>query len=92
MIVHEAIKYEQITTLYPVDRRIEHRKWNRGRNGLHHLGAPIAPSILFPVFHPPYPQGSIYDRPIIHYDSIDEKGTEGKSYHHARNSLVIHDP
>ena len=28
----------------------EHRKWNRGRNGLHQLGQPVAPSILFPVF------------------------------------------
>ena len=24
------------------------RKWNRGRNGLHQLGLPVAPSILFP--------------------------------------------
>ena len=24
------------------------RKWNRGRNGLHQLGQPVAPSILFP--------------------------------------------
>ena len=37
-------------------KRIEHRKWNRGRNGLHQLGQPVAPSILFPVFHPSYPQ------------------------------------
>ena len=29
--------------------RFEHRKWNRGRNGLHQLGQPVAPSILFPV-------------------------------------------
>ena len=38
-------------------KRIEHRKWNRRRNGLHQLGQPVAPSILFPVFNPPYPQG-----------------------------------
>ena len=25
-------------------------KWNRGRNGLHQLGQPVASSILFPVF------------------------------------------
>ena len=30
--------------------RFEHRKWNRGRNGLHQLRQPVAPSILFPVF------------------------------------------
>ena len=30
--------------------RFEHRKWNRGRNGLQQLGQPVAPSILFPVF------------------------------------------
>ena len=30
--------------------RFEHRKWNRGRNGLHQLGQPVGPSILFPVF------------------------------------------
>ena len=30
--------------------RFEHRKWNRGHNGLHQLGQPVAPSILFPVF------------------------------------------
>ena len=30
--------------------RFEHRKWNRGRNGLHQLGQPVAPSILFPAF------------------------------------------
>ena len=30
--------------------RFEHRKWNRGCNGLHQLGQPVAPSILFPVF------------------------------------------
>ena len=28
----------------------EHRKWNRGHNGLHQLGQPVAPFILFPVF------------------------------------------
>ena len=39
-------------------KRIEHRKWNRGHNGLHHLGQPVASSILFPVFNPPDPQGS----------------------------------
>ena len=45
---------------YPVDKdeMIEHRKWNRGRNGLHQLGQPVAPSTLFPVFNPPYPQGT----------------------------------
>ena len=30
--------------------RFEHRKWNRGRNGLHQLGQPVVPSILFSVF------------------------------------------
>ena len=30
--------------------RFEHRKWNRGRIGLHQLGQPVAPSILFPAF------------------------------------------
>ena len=42
-------------------KRIEHRKWNRGHNGLHQLGQPVAPSILFPVFNPPYPQGSHFE-------------------------------
>ena len=40
-------------------KRIEHRKWNRGCNGLHQLGQPVAPSILFPVFNPLYPQGRV---------------------------------
>ena len=39
-------------------KRIEHRKWIRGCNGLHQLGQPVAPSVLFPVFNPPYPQGT----------------------------------
>ena len=26
--------------------RFEHRKWNRGRNGLHQLGQPVAPSCV----------------------------------------------
>ena len=30
--------------------RFEPRKWNRGRNGLHQLGQPVAPSVPFPVF------------------------------------------
>ena len=30
--------------------RFEHRKWNRGRNGMHQLGQPVAPSVPFPVF------------------------------------------
>ena len=30
--------------------RFEHRKWNRGRNGLHQLGQPVVPSVLFPAF------------------------------------------
>ena len=38
--------------------RIEHRKWNRGRNALHQLGQPVAPSILFPVFNPEGEPGS----------------------------------
>ena len=42
-------------------KRIEHRKWNRGRNGLHQLGQPVAPSILFPGFNPPYPQGRSFN-------------------------------
>ena len=48
--------HEHCTTLWI--KRIEHRKWNRGRYGLHQLGQPDAPSILFPVFNPPYPQGT----------------------------------
>ena len=32
-------------------------KCNRGGYGLRQLGQPDAPSILFPVFTPPYPQG-----------------------------------
>ena len=40
-------------------KRIEHRKWNRGRNGLHQLGQPVAPSILFPVFNPEGEPGSL---------------------------------
>ena len=40
-------------------KRIEHRKRNRGLNGLHQLGQPVSPSILFPVFNPPYPQGTL---------------------------------
>ena len=32
--------------------RFEHRKRNRGRNGLHQLGQPVAPSVLFAVLHP----------------------------------------
>ena len=46
-----------VTTLWI--KRIEHGKWNRGRNGLHQLGQPAAPSVLFPVFNPPYPQGKL---------------------------------
>ena len=38
--------------------RIEHRG-----NGLHQLGQPMAPSILFPVFNPPYPQGTMCTPP-----------------------------
>ena len=30
--------------------RFERRKWNRGCNGLHQLGQPVAPSVPFPVF------------------------------------------
>ena len=40
-------------------KRIEHRKWTRGLNGLHQLGQPVSPSVLFPVFNPPYPQGTL---------------------------------
>ena len=40
-------------------KRIEHRKWNRGSNGLRQLGQLVTPSILFPVFNPPYPQGTV---------------------------------
>ena len=39
-------------------RRMEHRKYNRGRNRLPTLVQTIAPSVLFPVFHPLYPQGT----------------------------------
>ena len=38
-------------------KRIEHRKWNRGRNRLPKLVQAIAPSIPFPVFNLLYPQG-----------------------------------
>ena len=34
---------------------IGRRLWNRGHNGLHQLGQPIAPSVQFPGFNPPYP-------------------------------------
>ena len=40
-------------------KRIEGMKWYRGRNGLHQLEQPIAPSILFPVLNPHYPQGKV---------------------------------
>ena len=40
-------------------KRIELRKRNRGRNGLHQQGEPVVPSILFLVFNPPYPQGTV---------------------------------
>ena len=35
----------------------------RGRNGLHQLGQPVAPSILFPVFNPEGEPGT--SNPII---------------------------
>ena len=38
-------------------RRIEHRKLNRGCNRLPKLVQTTPPSIPFPVFNPPYPQG-----------------------------------
>ena len=41
-------------------KRIERRKWNRGRNGLHQLGQPIVPSVLLPVLNPPYPKGTMF--------------------------------
>ena len=31
----------------------------RGRNGLHQLGQPVAPSILFPVFNPEGEPGTL---------------------------------
>ena len=43
-------------------RRIEHRKWNRGRNRLAKLVQTIAPSIPFPVFNPLYPHGTAYSK------------------------------
>ena len=54
-ILYEQKNY-QLSTLWI--KMIEHRKWNEGRNGLHQLGQPVAPSILFPVCNPPYPQGT----------------------------------
>ena len=41
---------EMIWQQYPVDKE----DWTQ-----HQLGQPVAPSILFPVFNPPYPQGII---------------------------------
>ena len=41
-------------------RRMEHRKYNRGRSRLPKLGQTIVPSVLFPLFHPPYPQGTAF--------------------------------
>ena len=49
-------------------KRIEHRKWKRGCNGLHQLGQPVAPFDLFPVFNPPYPQGALISGKINHHD------------------------
>ena len=40
-------------------RRIEQRKWNRGRNRLPKLVQTIVTSIPFPVFKPLYPQAGI---------------------------------
>ena len=54
---------------------IEHRKWNRGHNGLHQLGQLVAPSILFPVFNPPYPQG----REEFHLPNRTSSGSSGHS-------------
>ena len=42
--------------------RFEHRKWNRGRNFLHQLGQPVAPSVLFPVFKSEGKPGTPYIR------------------------------
>ena len=41
--------------------RFEHRKWNRGRNGLHQLGQPVAPSVLFPVFKSEGEPGTFFE-------------------------------
>ena len=43
-------------------KRIDHRKWNSGRSGLHQLGQPVVPSILFPAFNPPYPEGMVVEK------------------------------
>ena len=39
--------------------RMEHSKYNRGCNMLPKLVQTLAPSVLFPVFNPPYPQGRL---------------------------------
>ena len=36
------------------------RKWKRGRNGLHQLGQPVAPSVLFPVFKSEGEPGTLF--------------------------------
>ena len=52
--------YNYLYTLWI--KRIEHRKFNRGHSGPHQLGQPVAPSFLFPVFNPPYPQGTVGEK------------------------------
>ena len=46
-------------------RRMEHRKSSRGRIRLPKLVQTIAPSVLFPVFNPPYPQGIYTSRHLL---------------------------
>ena len=47
-------------------KRIGDRIYPRGCNGIRQLGQPIAPSILFPMLNPPYPQG-------IGHESISQR-------------------
>ena len=51
--------------------QFEHRKWNRGRNGLHQLGQPVAPSILFPVFKSEGEPGTPYPLVITKHTSTE---------------------
>ena len=49
-IFDKIVKFRLLEMLLTTDWGYEtsSRKWNRGHNGLHQLGQPVAPSILFP--------------------------------------------
>ena len=58
----------------------EHRKWNRGHNGLHQLGQPVAPSILFPVFKSEGKPGTVHVDSLPHRkwkETKQQPGTAG---------------